>query len=155
MRAAIEHFEKKGIPVPKEIQKSSKVLQKLFNGPIPTWVDLLGEKLFTLANAKLPEFGAGDEGLTVSGGEVSFEQLKDDISLKGKLNQNIENLTNWLERSLKFLLDDVRIFLIFDRLDEAWVANFVEQSKFIISGLLHASEHVYRTSMVEFAHLFF
>lgn len=142
IRAATSHFEGKKIPIPKDIQKASKVLQKLFNGPIPTWVDLLGDKLFTLANAKLPEFGAGDEGLTVSGGEVSFEQIKDDTSLKGKLNQNIENLTNWLEKSLKALPDDIRIFLIFDRLDEAWVANFVEQSKSIISGLLHASEHV-------------
>jgi hypothetical protein len=131
-----------GAEVPKPIAKAAAVLEKLFSSPVPSWTDLLGTKLFSLATAKLPEFGAGDAGLTVGGGELSFENIKDDSSLRNKLNQNISNLTNWFEECLKSLPSDMRIFLVFDRLDEAWVSDFISESKSIISGLLHASEHV-------------
>lgn len=132
--------EKKNLP--KALQRSKDVLEKVFDGPIPSWFEMLGSKLFGLAKAKAPELGLGEDGLSVSGGEISFEEIQEDDSLRGKLNKNIENLTNWLESSLQSCPQDQRVFLVFDRLDEAWVPNFIEQSKSIIAGLLHASEHI-------------
>ncbi|MCH5537447.1 hypothetical protein L6216_25275 [Pseudomonas syringae pv. syringae] len=142
VRAYIAHIELQGIDCPKPLANAEKVLKKLFNGPVPSWTELLGNKLFSLATAKLPDFSAGDEGVSVGGGEVSFESVKDDPSLRNSLNRNIENLTSWLEECLLAMSTDVRVFLIFDRLDEAWIPDFVPQSKSIISGLLHASEHM-------------
>jgi hypothetical protein len=142
VRALSDFYAKEGLVLPNPLKRAKVVLEKLFDGPIPTWTQMLGSKLFGLANAKLPEFGVGDDGLTASGGEISFQEMKADESLKAKLNRNIENLTAWLERTLESCPENRRVFLIFDRLDEAWTANFVEQSKSIISGLLHASEHI-------------
>lgn len=127
---------------PAPIARAAAVLEKLFEKPIPSWTDLLGAKLLSLAKLKLPVLGAGDtDGIEVAGGEVSFEQVRDDQTLKRQLNHNIENLTNWLETALESLPPSLRIFLVFDRLDEAWLADFIDESKSIISGLLHASEH--------------
>lgn len=142
IRALADSYSSEKLDLPKPLNKAKSTLEKLFNGPIPGWAEMLGAKLFGLANAKLPGFGMGEDGITASGGEISFEEIKADETLKAKLNRNIENLTNWLEKSLESCPLDRRVFLIFDRLDEAWTADFVEQSKSIISGLLHASEHI-------------
>lgn len=142
IRALSDYYDAEGLVLPKPLKKSRAVLEKIFNGPIPSWGDMLGTKLFSLATAKLPEFGLGEDGVAVGGGELSFEAIKDDVTLRGQMNKNIDNLTNWFEASLESCPEDLRVFLIFDRLDEAWTADFVEESKSIISGLLHASEHI-------------
>ncbi|WP_332728327.1 P-loop ATPase, Sll1717 family [Pseudomonas sp. ESBL9] len=142
IRAYLTLLHGQGTKIPKDLAAAEKVLKKLFDGPVPSWSELLGSKLFSLATAKLPDFSAGEEGVSVGGGEVSFENIKDDPSLRNSLNRNIENLTSWLEKCLNSVVSDIRIFLIFDRLDEAWITDFVSQSKSIICGLLHASEHI-------------
>ena len=142
IKAIVSHLQNAGNEVPKPIAKAAAVLEKLFSSPIPSWLDLLGTKLFSLATAKLPEMGSGDDGITVGGGELSFESIKEDKSLRNQLNRNMANLTDWFEKCLESTPSQMRVFLVFDRLDEAWVADFISESKSIISGLLHASEHV-------------
>lgn len=142
IKAIVSHLNSKNIAVPKSIAKAAKLLETLFNKPIPSWTDILGTKLFSLATAKLPELGLAEEGLAIGGGELTFENIQENASLRNQLNRNIENLTNWFELCLKSIPSEIRVFLIFDRLDEGWVANFITESKSIISGLLHASEHV-------------
>lgn len=142
IRALAKKHDDEHKTLPKPLQKSKEVLERIFAGPIPSWFEMLGSKLFGLANAKAPGIDLDDEGLSVSGGEISFEEIKADNSLRAKLNKNIENLTNWLEASLQSCPIDHRVFLVFDRLDEAWIPDFINESKSIIAGLLHASEHL-------------
>lgn len=141
IKAIISRLQSEGQEIPKPLGNAATVLEKLFSSPIPSWLDLLGTKLFSLATAKLPQMGSGDEGVTVGGGELTFENIKEDSSLRNQLNRNIENLTSWLEKCLESTPSNMRVFLVFDRLDEAWVSGFISESKSIISGLLHASEH--------------
>lgn len=142
VRAAVNYFRQCNQELPKPIEQASAALEKLFSKPVPSWIELLGEKLFSLATAKLPNLGTSNEGIQICGGELSFDQIKDDKTLKKQLNHNIESLTSWLEQCLESLPTSIRVFLVFDRLDEAWVPDFISESKLIISGLLHASEHV-------------
>jgi len=142
IRAIVEFFNETHRELPRGIKNASKTLERVFNGSIPCWTDLLGKKLFSLASFKLPELGVDEDGFTANAGEISFEDITANSSLRDQLNSNIEALTVWLERSLESIPTDTRVFLVFDRLDEGWVANFVTQSKSIIAGLLHASEHV-------------
>lgn len=142
IRAINIHCTENGIPLSDEIKKAAKLLEKLFSKPVPTWTDLLGEKLYTLAGLELPSFGLNESGVNVGAGSISFEQMEQQPELRRKLNQNIANLTNWFEECLTTTPKELKVFLIFDRLDEAWVPNFLDESKTIISGLLHASEHV-------------
>lgn len=142
IRAIYIHCTENKISLPDKIKKAAKLLEKLFSKPVPTWTDLLGEKLYTLAGLDLPSIDLGEENLNATVGSISFEQMEDRPELRRKLNQNISNLTNWFEDCLSEIPETLRIFLIFDRLDEAWVPKFLDESKTIISGLLHASEHV-------------
>lgn len=142
IRSVVSHCQLHNQELPQPIAHAAEVLEKLFSKPVPSWIELLGEKLFSLATAKLPNFGSSDAGFKLSGGEITFDQIKSDQALKKQLNQNIESLTCWLEQCLESLPDSLRVFLVFDRLDEAWVPDFIAESKLIISGLLHASEHV-------------
>ncbi|WP_124921911.1 P-loop ATPase, Sll1717 family [Burkholderia stagnalis] len=142
VRALNEKLRARGAIVPKKIEKAAKVLEKIFSTPVPSWTDLLGQKLFNLAKFELPKAGLDDDGMSFGGGEISFEQLRDNVELKHKLNKNIEGLTAFLESSLSETPESIRVFFLFDRLDEAWVSNFIDESKSIVSGLLHASEHV-------------
>lgn len=141
IKAIVEHLKSQAKPIPKSITTASKVLEKLFNSPIPSWTDLLGEKLFSLGGLELPNFGLSDEGIKAATGSISFEQMQEKKDLRSLMNRNISTLTNWFEKCLEDTPEEIRIFLIFDRLDEAWVSSFFEQSKTIISGLLHAAEH--------------
>lgn len=142
IRAIVNHLNSSGIKIPKTIQKASDVLNKIFSNPVPSWTDLLGEKLFSLASLKLPNLSAGDDNFSLETGEITFEEISQNSNLKSQLNKNIENLTDWFESCLKDCPKDIRVFLVFDRLDEAWVEDFIDESKQIISGLLHASEYV-------------
>jgi hypothetical protein len=143
IKALVTHMSQLGRDVPKPVADAARVLEKLFSKPIPGWTDLLGSKLFALAKMKLPSLGleGADGGVSAAGGEISFDEMKSDHTLKAQLNRNVENLTNWFEKCLDSCPEDARVFLVFDRLDEAWIADFIEESKSIISGLLHASEH--------------
>ena len=141
IKSVATSLEATGKPVPKAIKSALKVLEKLFSTPIPSWTDLLGEKLFSLGGLELPSVGLSEDEITATAGSISFDEIKDKKDLRSLMNRNISTLTNWLEKCLEETPPEIKIFLIFDRLDEAWVASFYEQSKTIISGLLHAAEY--------------
>ena len=141
LKAIQSKFKSDGKPLPKEIAEAVRAIEKLFSGPLKSWSDLIGSKLFSLASLKIPSAGLSEQGITVGGGEITFEQVSEDKSLRSALNNNISVLTDWLESKVKEIPAPYRIFLVFDRLDEAWLPNYMDESKAIISGLLHAAEH--------------
>ena len=141
IKAVTNHLKSQRKPIPKSIKSALNVLEKLFSNPIPSWADLLGEKLFSLGGLELPSLGLSEDAVKATGGSISFEEIKEKKDLRSLMNRNISSLTNWLEKCLEEIPPEIKIFLIFDRLDEAWVASFFEQSKTIISGLLHAAEY--------------
>lgn len=141
LKAVANHLKAENKTIPTSIRKALKVLEKLFATPVPAWTDLLGEKLFSLAGLKLPSAELSEDSVSGTLGSISFEEIKDKKDLCTLMNRNIMTLTNWLEKCLEETPNEIKVFLIFDRLDEAWVASFLQQSKTIISGLLHAAEY--------------
>lgn len=143
IRAIVSYCEQASIGPSKEIIAASAVLEKIFSKPIPTWSDLISGKLFRLSKFKLPNGGLGAAGdVKVDAGEVSFEALKADPTLREQLSQNTDHLTAFLEAALKADTSKARVFLIFDRLDEAWTPGAIQTCKEIVAGLLQAAEHV-------------
>lgn len=143
IRCLSEKLSQTGTAIPHKLQQAQKILEKLFSNPVPSWLDLLGTKLFRLSKLHLPSgsISPTEEALKIDAGEISFTDLKSSPSLVETLNQNIETLTNFFEEAITQSLSGYKIFLIFDRLDEGWVQPYLEECKEIISGLLHASEH--------------
>ncbi|MDG0876236.1 hypothetical protein L5D93_29020 [Paenibacillus thiaminolyticus] len=67
--ALSQYYEQRGNRIPQEIRDSNKVLEKLFSKPVPTWTDILGEKLYKLSTLKLPSGGfTSDAEISLDGG---------------------------------------------------------------------------------------
>ena len=130
-------------PLPKAIEHTQKLLNKLFGSPIPEWSEILRNKIFSLSKLKLPSAGVGTdlEEIAVDGGEVSFTSVEKDESLRSLLAFNIEHLTAHLEVKLAEGLDGYRIFVIFDRVDENWLPESLDDCKRLIGGLIQAAEY--------------
>ncbi|WP_425891770.1 P-loop ATPase, Sll1717 family [Aeromonas veronii] len=141
----VKYLKKNDLPISKNLSKAENLLEKLFSSPTPSWFDILGEKLYKLSKVQLPTLDASsDDGLNVDVGSVSFEDISKDERLIYSLKKNIDGLTLYLERTLKEELKDIRIFLLFDRLDEGWVESSHNSCQEIISGLIHASDYFTR-----------
>lgn len=140
-----KYLIKNNITPPNDIVKAVKILERLFSSPTPSWFEILGEKLYKLSKLKLPSFGGIDGGgLNVDVGEVSFEDISSQGELVLQLKSNIDGLTKYLESTIKNSIKNVRIFLLFDRLDEGWVESSHATCQEIISGLIHASDYFTR-----------
>lgn len=141
-------FEEKSKPIPKPIKSALKLLEKLFDSPIPSIGQLVGRKLLALSGLKLPSGGLdledGDlDSLEITAGEVTFEQVQSNKDLRQHLSENIENIINHLEDAAsKNSSDWPNIFICFDRVDEAWDEVSYELSRKVIAGLVAASDAI-------------
>ena len=126
-----------------ELKKAHQLLERLFDSPVPSWFDLLKQKLFRLSKLKLPSAGIPSDGngISIDAGEISFGELKDDNALRAALTQSVDALTRYLEDALKASADKHRIFLLFDRIDENWLPSSLNECQLMIGGLIQAGEH--------------
>lgn len=148
VKAYGEWFKNNSHAVPKKIAASTKLLEKIFDSPVPSIYQIVGKKLLSLSTIKLPSGGldlddGGLDSISVGGGEVSFEQVKDNKGLQEHLAQNIENLINLLDDALINADNNwPRIFVCFDRVDEAWDDVSFESSRRVIAGLVSACDGI-------------
>lgn len=128
----------------KEIKEASRCLEKIFGSPIPGIFDLVKSKILSLSKLKLPHGSIGIEGadnIELDAGEVAFEDVCDNDELKRKLCSNIEGLTRYLERAVDSIISpSYRIYICFDRVDEAWDVASQEVSVKVITGLIAAAD---------------
>ena len=148
IRAFAQDFQSRGVKLPKPMALAKKLLEKLFDSPIPSIGRLVGEKLLSLSSLTLPRGGADLEGgdldsFSLEGGSVAFEQVKSNRSLQRQLSENIESLLSVLERSINSCIDELpTIFICFDKVDEAWDEVSFEDSKLVIAGLVAAGDSI-------------
>jgi len=144
---AINNWHKEnGKPIPKEIEKANKLLERLFDSPVPSIYQIISKKLLSISSLKLPKAGLDlEEGsfdsAEVGGGEISFDEVKSSSSLQQSLSENIENLLNYLEKSLT-KVNGIQVFICFDRIDEAWDDVSYISSKRVIAGLISAADSI-------------
>lgn len=148
IKAHVQHLESIGAVIPTPLAKAKTLLQKLFDEPIPSIYSIIGRKLLSLSKLQLPTGGLNLEtgsidNIELSGGEVSFDAVKSDSSLQNHLSHNIENIIRFLESTIvKCSPLKPRIFIAFDRVDEAWDEISVESSKKVIAGLISAADSI-------------
>lgn len=146
VKALYSFYEQKG-DIPKPIKKSGVMLEKLFGTPTPSVYQLVGQKILDLSKIKMPNVGLDIEdgefaGLNADGGEVNFDAVKADANLKKQLTDNIDNVTSRLEKSLKQVENWPRVFICFDRVDEAWDDVSYDSSRRVIGGLVAAGDSI-------------
>jgi hypothetical protein len=130
----------------KKLNKARKVIEKIYTSPTPTLAQVVGQKLLQLSKLKLPggnlDLESGDVDISADGGEITFSEVQRDDSLQSALNRSLERLSEIFEESLVEALADHRIFVAFDRIDEAWDSASFESSQRIIAGLIGAAEAI-------------
>jgi hypothetical protein len=148
IKAYKDWFNKEGLSIPKKIERANKLLEKLFDSPIPSISQIVGRKLLSLSGFSLPKGGFdledGDlDSMSIEGGEVSFEAVQRDRTMQQHLSENIENLIENLESSLTGISGSwPKIFICFDRVDEAWDDVSYASSRRVIAGLVSASDSI-------------
>lgn len=148
IRAYIEWFEFSGKRIPKDLKKTQKILEKIFTSPIPTLSEIVSNKIFKLSSFKLPKGGIDLENgsfdsIELGGGEITFDEVNKDCTLQQHLSENIDNLITYLEQTISDIPEILpKIFICFDRVDEAWDEVSFESSKRVIAGLVSASDAI-------------
>lgn len=149
VKGLMRWFTARNILAPPRLVAAQKLLERLFDSPLPTIYQLVGQKLLSLSGIKLPagtldlEKDGGLDAIKVEGGEVNFEQVQKDQTLRAHLSQNIENLISLLDRALsEWKADWPRVFVCFDRVDEAWDEDSFDSSRKVIAGLVSAGDAV-------------
>lgn len=146
IRGITKHLGDAGRSVPKGITEAHKLLERLFGSPVPGIGEVLRDKIFSLSKLKLPSAGLDSsmEEMKVDGGEISFAAVEADPSLRSTLAFNLDHMTTYLESRIEQCLNGMRVFFIFDKIDEEWLPGADEKTKELIGGLLHAAEYVTR-----------
>lgn len=147
IQALLQHYDRTGQSAPTRIRNAGRMLERLFDTPAPSIYQVIGRKMLDLSRIKLPSAGldleSGDfDGISVDAGEVSFEGVKTDASLRQRLTENVGNITRILESVLEASTDWPRTFICFDRVDEAWDSASVDASRPVIGGLVAAADAI-------------
>lgn len=148
VKAFKEWFLAKNQPVPRQLEKANKLLEKIFESPVPSISNLVGRKLLSLSGISLPKGGLdledGDlDSINVSGGNVSFDDVQKNKTLQQHLSENIENLIRYLDEVLTEIISGCpKIYICFDRVDEAWDDVSFDSSRRVIAGLVSASDSI-------------
>jgi len=141
-------FESKKIDIPKQLEKATKLLEKLFESPIPSISKLVGRKLLSLSGISLPKGGLaledGDiDSIEITGGDISFNDVQENKTLQKHLSENIEHLISYLDSALDNSEKSwPKIYICFDRVDEAWDDVSYDSSKRVIAGLVSAGDSI-------------
>ncbi|MCW2274312.1 ATPase [Rhodoblastus acidophilus] len=144
---ALKELISKNINSPK-IKIAKQIIEKVYTSPFPKLGDVLGQKLLQLSKLKLPSGTLDFDGFEIdkvgmSGGEITFSDVKKNNSLQISLNRSLERLSDIFEDALLDTLgQERRVFVTFDRIDEAWDSASFESSQRIIAGLIGAAEAI-------------
>ncbi len=147
IKALTDYYTRTRSNAPVKIKNAARMLEKLFDTPTPSIYQVIGRKMLQLSKLKLPSAGvdleSGDlDSISADAGEVTFDIVKTDATLKQRLTENISNITEILEDALESSQGWPRTFVCFDRVDEAWDDSSVESSRPVIGGLVAAADAI-------------
>lgn len=134
-----------GEALPKSAVSARKIISRLFDSPEPGIYQLIGKKLLSISRVRLPSLGVAleDGSVEINSGEVSFDEVRQDRSLQESLSNNISGLIEILERAVEECCSlGCRVFICFDRVDEAWDDVSFDVSRRVIAGLVSAADSV-------------
>ncbi|EHM7710083.1 hypothetical protein QD126_000113 [Salmonella enterica] len=148
IKAYLKYLEENRLTIPKPLKNAKVALEKIFDTPFPSISVLVGRKLLGLGKISLPKAGLdisdGDlNSLELNGGEVNFESASSDPDLRDKLCNNIDHLIDYFESCLRSSQPmHAKVFVCFDRIDEAWDDISVDVSRRVIAGLVTAADAI-------------
>lgn len=123
-----------------DLKTCKKYFETIFGNPDPSLIEIVKSKLHRIEKLSLPNLEAGN--LSISTGEISFEEITENEALKSKLRSNAFALTSYFEKILNNNIGQNKLILIFDQLDENWLSSEIEVYSKILSNLINASRAI-------------
>jgi hypothetical protein len=116
----------------KELKWAKKYIEKVFGSPDPSIMEVLFSKLARIRKLAGPGIEIDETLLNV--GEVSFDDVSDNVELQSTLRSNAFTLLSYFEEIFKNNVGDKKFLIILDQLDENWLSGeIVEYSKVLIN----------------------
>lgn len=112
----------------KEMNEAYKLILNLYGNPNPTVIDVIKTKLGSLTSASVL-------GLF----SIEFADSTNNPKYKHALRYNSENLCQYLNKIIENEIENKKIFILVDQLDEQWLKDEVEEYKKILVSLLNTT----------------
>lgn len=141
----IQIKENRGETLSKELKEVKRYLETIFGSPEPSLLEIIKSKIYRIDKITLPSMG-GIGDLVLSGGEVSFESVQDDVELKTKLRYNAYTLLAYFEKILISNIGDLKILVVLDQLDENWLTDELPEYTKILTNLIHVCQNINNAS---------
>lgn len=126
--------ESKHQKISKELNDVKKLLNELFGSPNPSLGQVIKSKVSRVSTLALPNLEA--LGLVGSLGEISFEEINSNEQMKQMLKSNAFILLSYFERVLFDNIQDEKIMIILDQLDETWLESEIDEYSKILVNLI-------------------
>lgn len=133
--------EDHGIKISKDLVKIKKYFSDIYGSPNPSLIEVIKGKIQRIEKISFPSIdGPADISLTT--GEISFEELSRNVELKEKLRYNAFSLYNYLDKILKQEITSERFYVIIDQLDENWLTEELDEHSKVLINLIHACQYL-------------
>ena len=139
--------EQKGTKLSKELRNAKNILNDIFGNPNPNLTEVIKSKIMRFKSISTPNFGI--EGLEVSLGEIAFDEIGNSEQLKSQLKSNSFTLLNYLEQVYLDNVEDEKILIILDHLDENWLEDGIQEYSKILINLINISKYINNSTTFE------
>jgi hypothetical protein len=133
--------EDSGIKLSEDLSKAHKYLNQIYGNPNPGIIEIIKSKIVRIDKLSLPSL-AGPADLSISGGEVSFEEVSGSSALKEKLRTNAYTLLSYFERVLLKEITSEKILIVIDQLDENWLSGEITEYSKILTNLIQVCQYI-------------
>lgn len=140
-KSLIKLIEIKKDDLNKELKTCKKYIETIYGNPDPTLVEIIKSKIARIDELTLPTLEAM-EALSFSLGAISFEDIPDNDKLKNKLKSNAFTLTTYFNDVLNRNIGDIKLLLVFDQLDEAWLSEEINTYSKVLANLVNVANSI-------------
>ncbi|MBG2875508.1 hypothetical protein I4902_08455 [Proteus alimentorum] len=136
----IDIKNKNGVPLNKDLKWADKYIKTIFGNPDPTLREVLFSKIARLKTIKGPSADINEISLDI--GEISLEEVAENAHLKQKLKTNAFTLLSYFEKIFKDNVDNEKIMIALDQLDENWLEGQIEEYSKVLINLLNVCRNI-------------
>jgi len=124
----------------KDLKWAKNYIEKIFGNPDPSAKEVILSKLARIGSISGPQIGIEDFSVDV--GDISFEDVAGNINLQSKLRSNAFSLLNFFEKIFRENIDNYKILIVLDQLDENWLDGEIEEYSKVLINLLNVCRNI-------------
>ncbi|MCT8333968.1 hypothetical protein NUH30_09810 [Leptospira sp. 85282-16] len=136
----IEHLEVTKIGLNDQLKKAKKIIEKIYDNPIPSLIEVIKSKIARVKAIKLPTGEIDD--ISLDSGSISFEEISKSDSMLTALRSNSFALHDYFYNVLTNNIGNYEILVTLDQLDENWLEGEIQEYSKILVNLITACKSI-------------